>query len=519
MPVDSLREHDNIRQWENADEIDLTRYFAALARRWREILLVMLAVIVATATAVLIYRAITPPVYEATATAAIVRISTDVRFDERYTTSSAQPNLDVNSRRTALIALVHNGAIAQQVIAELGDALPSSLQNPADLLEVVEGEMATANGGGQSDLINITVRTESPETSAAVANAWAKAYVQHVNSIYGQTPDEMLISVETQLAAAQQTYQEAQTTLENHLSTSRLNELVRQSDTVSQTLNVLQATQLDAITGENDRNRSQLRMDYDQWLRTNSLLAAARTLGEQANSEAAATDVAGVALALQVLQVQMVNAAAVSPPALNNRNFSPAQQAPTTLQLQLDSAAMSLLQLRTQISATVESLETQLVLLESNIQQTTRTLALGAQQVRGELPAETIGVAVDGESLTGTIAQLEQQLRNLQGQVEVEAARTLEFTEQRDLAWESVQALSNKQAELQLARAAANSEVRLSSTAVPLDQPVDRISLALSLALAGFVGLLLGIFLAVSLEAAGVPPLRARRGVVNTPDA
>ena len=98
--------------------------------------------------------------------------------------------------------------------------------------------------------------------------------------------------------------------------------------------------------------------------------------------------------------------------------------------------------------------------------------------------------------MAATIAQLEEQLRTLQGQIEVERGRNLQFTEQRDLAWESVKALSNKQAELQLARAAANSEVRLSGLAVPLDEPVLASRLLLSLALAAAFGLLLGIAVA-----------------------
>ena len=76
--------------------------------------------------------------------------------------------------------------------------------------------------------------------------------------------------------------------------------------------------------------------------------------------------------------------------------------------------------------------------------------------------------------MAATIAQLEEQLRTLQGQIEVERARNLQFTEERDLTWESVKALSNKQAELQLARAAANSEVRLSGQAVPSMNPCRR---------------------------------------------
>jgi len=533
MAIHSAQEQPTGTAWETGDEIDLTRYISAMWQRWPEILLTTAAVILLTAGAVWAYRTLMPPVYEATATAAIVRVSTDVRFDERFTTSSEEQNLDVDSRRTALIALVKSGSIAQQVIDELGDVLPEDLRDPAALLENVEGEMATADGrSGQSDLINIIVSTDSPELSAAVANAWAKAYVRQVNSVYGQVPDEMLGSVETELTAAQQTYQGAQARLESHLAASQLDELVRQSAAISQTLGILQDTQLDAITGEKDRNRSQLRMYYDQWLRTNSLLTAARALETQMTDAGAAdtastASTASTALALQVLQVQIVNAAAVSPPGWSDPGLI-FQSQPTVLQLQLEGAATPTPdELRREIAATVESLEAQLEQLEQSITQTTQALAAdSAQQViSGTLagvpglldtgaitPTAGIELGAGAASLVGTMAQLEEQQRVLQSRIEVETAAKLEFTQQRNLAWESLQALNNKQAELQLARAAANSEVRLSSAAIPLDKPVQRISLMLSVALAAVAGLLLGVLLALVLELMNVRPLRAARG-------
>ena len=115
------------------------------------------------------------------------------------------------------------------------------------------------------------------------------------------------------------------------------------------------------------------------------------------------------------------------------------------------------------------------------------------------------------DSAGATLAQLEEQLRLLQSQIEVESARRLEFTQQRDLAWESVKALSNKQAELRLARAAANSEVRLSSTAVPLNRQVEQVSLAISLLLATIVGLLIGVLVALILHMLQIRPLRSPR--------
>ena len=132
MSVDSASEQARAGQFSESDEIDLTRYVGVLRRRWRQIVMVTVGVIVFAAIGVLLYRQLTPPVYEANATAAIIRTSTDVRFDERFTTSSDQPNnMDVNSRRTALVALVKSGSIAQQVIDELGDQLPLRLQSPS----------------------------------------------------------------------------------------------------------------------------------------------------------------------------------------------------------------------------------------------------------------------------------------------------------------------------------------------------------------------------------------------------
>jgi len=98
----------------------------------------------------------------------------------------------------------------------------------------------------------------------------------------------------------------------------------------------------------------------------------------------------------------------------------------------------------------------------------------------------------------------------LQSQLEEQNAINQQVTQQRDLMWESFTALSNKQAELTLERAAANSEVRRGTPAIPPDEPVQGVSLLLSVMLAGVVGLLLAIFLAFLLEYLGKPPLFTR---------
>lgn len=648
MSVNPVSDNTHVGQWSEAasDETDLTRYLHVLRERWLEIVLIVLAAVMLTGVGVLVYRQMTSPVYEASATAAIVRTSTEVSFDERFTTTSDQPNLDLNSRRAALVALVKSGSIAQQVIDEMGERLPAALRNPAALLNAVTAGLATASGRtGTSDLIEIRVRAASPQLAADIANVWARAYVQQVNSVYGQVPDEMLGSVEAQLVDAQAAYSSAQVELEGFLASSELEALTRQSGVVSDTLEILQqgrlnalstymsslvdsyqeivqtyvdaqvqnqvlafrkeqegqraqvaayldainAAQVDTFTGQSDSLRSALRMAYDQWLHTSSLLDAARTIEQQLEGSPDDATAAASALALQMLNLQLVNAAADTPSGFSNDYLAPGLQAQqpqqqsqqqlqqqvqqeqsqfqpqvsTPLQIQLDgsAAAVGIDDLRHQVDATVASLEGQLTRLEQRIDQLNQAMLSGDsfQDLAVKVPADSAltqaisntypalfqsgifsSIALQPDSntlfaagqaqaakflalaesrslptanspdapLAATVNELEAQLRTLQGQIEVERARNLQFTEQRNLAWESVQALANKQAELRLARAAANSEVRISSQAIPLDQPVERGSLSVSLTLAAAVGLLLGVAAAFLLNAMNIRPLR-----------
>jgi hypothetical protein len=241
----------------------------------------------------------------------------------------------------------------------------------------------------------------------------------------------------------------------------------------------------------------------------------------------------------------------------------------TGLQIQLDAPPQSLdndgstaLALRDEAEATVMSLERQLVNLEEDIAELDKSLRSGDNysnlqaQVPGDselvqaivasypalfqtgvfsttalAPEDNLLLAAGQEQasmflnlaqtgtlptanspdapMAATITELEQQLRVLRGQIEVEKARNQQIVQQRDLTWESVKALSNKQAELQLARAAANSEVRLSSIAVPEGEPIGQVSLLTSLILAGMAGLLLGVLAAFLLEMMGARPLRS----------
>ena len=124
MSVQTSQHQTPTDAWEADDEIDLRKYLDILVKRWREIVIVTLAVVLLAVAAVLTLRFVETPMYEADSNVAIVRTQTQVTFDDRFTTSSDQmTNADITSRRAALLGLVYNGAIAERVIAELGDLL------------------------------------------------------------------------------------------------------------------------------------------------------------------------------------------------------------------------------------------------------------------------------------------------------------------------------------------------------------------------------------------------------------
>ncbi|HRW49579.1 MAG TPA: hypothetical protein P5333_18805, partial [Caldilinea sp.] len=652
MTVQSTQGPAPADRWEADDEIDLRKYIDILLKRWREILFFTVLIVILAAAAVLALRAVGAPMYEAGANVAIVRTQTDVNFDERFTTSSdSNRTQDVTSRRAALVGLAKSGTIAEAVIADLGDQLPEILLDPARLLRRIDASLSTQNGRtGQSDLIEITAEADSPEVAAAIANSWAKHYVQEVNRIYGQVPDEMMASVEQELNQAQTKYGVAQSSLESFLATTPLNTLRRQVTETQESIRILQAangealnnyvkevldsyrrivsTYLDAQTSaqilgfrreqqgqrelldaymraysdamvdsfatQAERDQKLVRLYYDQWLRTVAGLSTARTL--QSSLEAGGDGaVVSTASALQLLKLQLVtglsdsipsmqqsllaqfgnvetinqnapvvpgntnntaippvvNVQSVQPPA-TNQPYLPNQP---TYQIQLDPPADATLEdVSSDLSGVIQGLETQLAVLETAIADFNRDWLSGdsydglnasvpdesalVEAIRTQYPdlfqggvfsaiadaaAQTSTLADMGQTQGGdllrlageetlalsdeanapmadTLTQLESRLQTLQSQLEGENARNQQFVQQRDLTWETFRALSTKQAELVLERAAANSEVRMGTPAVAPDRPVPGVSLTLSVALAGVVGLLFAIFLAFLLE-------------------
>ena len=716
--------------WDDEDEIDLRKYFIVLVAWWREIALLALIGAVLAAGAVLVMRFLAGNTYEAATDVVIARVVSEVSFDERFRTTSSElqgaaTSSDV-ARRTALANLVSSGAIAEAVIAELGDRLPIEQRIPANLLEQVTGKIGTgADNRTQADLIRISASAADPDLAAAIADAWAKYYVEQVNAVFGQVPGDVVASVESELSRTQAEYQAAQRTLEQFIATNQVNRLDRliaekqgiidklqegkqtsinnlvdeelsarqtliatyiQALTQNQILafnkeqeakrtllaryidaevenqllafdkerqarvglfNQVVETQLNAantvFTQEVEDRRNRLVQAYADRLRAQQLLASARTLQAQlvAGGDAAAKT---TGLALLLLNAQMLpvpvaqsqpplaaatvaEAAATPMPPLSTDELANANQTSTTnlpanLQVNLDSLAAlanDAAGQRASLDALIGALTARVAELDRAIDAESAALFDGAgyafldplnanNLLAGLAISPTVGAgsgaaedatlnsaiaaryadlyqagglnnlgdslrdaseiaataaalypalfdlgalarlsdsaspenalmqagvaqsqqllqlqgleALPGLStattaLTAAIDQLETEIQTLTAQREAETARELQLTQARELAWNTFNTLSNKVVELNLARTAANSEVRLGAPAVAPVNPVRGQSLVMAAALGGVVGLLSGVMLAFVANSLGKEPFLRRGGIAG----
>jgi uncharacterized protein involved in exopolysaccharide biosynthesis len=473
------------------DSIDLRKYVLILFRRWRLILLLTLV----SATVAVAMGGIAPPPYEAVAGVAIVKTRSNVEFDPRFTTLSGDTTASgvvpaSDARRSALLGLVQNGAIASQVITQLGNQLEDDERNPAVLMEKVKAEILQ-----KGDLILIRVRDESPSKAAAIANAWAQEYERSINSIFGGSPSDYSLSVQTELTRTRQGYDQAQFALEKFVATNRVEALTRQ---ISDTQGIADAladarinSQTTAISQESLARTRTLTETYAVQLRVRLLLEDARSMRDQvrAGGEAAA---ASNGLALQLLKTQA---------------FALSAGLPVQLQIQtgLAAAVVGAATQLTDLEALIGALEKRDIAVTSAVAAQTQAL-LSAQG--GSAIAATATFTMPAASQA--VAALQAQVRTLRSDLEQVKATWHTLTQNRDLAWETYSTLSNKQAEVTVAAAISGSEVRFALPAVPPDKRSS--SRLLPVLVAALVGLLLGAMAAYAVEylLAGGPPPRNR---------
>ncbi|MFC1466676.1 MAG: Wzz/FepE/Etk N-terminal domain-containing protein [Candidatus Brachytrichaceae bacterium NZ_4S206] len=246
-------------------EIDLRKYVLIVGARWR---LLLTCTVIATLLGGLI-GLILPSPYEATATVAIVKTSTQLEFDPRFKTLTQDEiaNISADSRRATLLGLVENGNIASRVIARMESQLNDEERNPAQLLDKV-----TAATSGRGDLIMIKVRDQNPEKAANIASTWAREYERYVNELFAGAPSEYGESIANQYQRALDDFTQTQGALEQFIANSQIDQLAR---TITETRQLLDALQLGKQTA--------LTLVISEQLKVNSEIIAAYLGAQSAN--------------------------------------------------------------------------------------------------------------------------------------------------------------------------------------------------------------------------------------------
>ena len=260
MTVSNRNDADDIDpQGDQGQDFDLRIYLDTVLSWWKEILLLACLAAAAAAVGVLLQERVSPTKYEAVSDIVTVRLVSQVALDERMviagdTTSDAN---SVMRRREAMNKLVKSGVVAEAVVAELGNLLTEAERNPNALLEMVEVESpSTPDGRTPSDIIRIHVVAGDPDKAAAIANSWAKHFIELVNSVFGQVPPEISESVSAELVDAATAHQLAQEALEANIAESRIDRLQQQIDQLVAQRTALQVGRSQILTAIADQDRS-----------------------------------------------------------------------------------------------------------------------------------------------------------------------------------------------------------------------------------------------------------------------
>lgn len=547
-------------------EIDLRTYAFVLAAWWREIVVAAVSFAVGTAALVLVARLVFPT-YETQVDVTVIRMATQVSMDQTLQTGGQQRNLqrqEWSARRAALVGLVHNGDVAQAVAERLHGQFEDEKEGTANrLIRRIDADLVTIgmlSNSNMSDLIRITARGDSPEQAVAIGDAWAEEYVHHVNRLYEQVPETLTASIATAVANAQQVYDAAQAELETFIARSEIDRLQRQIAAKATTLGSLQGlwrltvdTQLMAVEKQQetafqtvnewfDFQIQELETNYDTRRKISLLLADARGLRAQIERSGEAS-VASNGLAFLLLKTAAYASSVGSATSLElNVADSGAVHVDARQQLEDVNAIISALEAREQQIArdivrqsqalsnvslpAEETLDTAPGFIEAVVSNgqglgnEARDVVAQRASISGvnrQLPVQSMSWApshlealadyIDDEQdvVVSLILEEEEELQALKAEREQAISEQRSLQQERDLRWSALNSLRSERIELGMSSVGNVSEVRLASRAAIPDDPVGW-PVWLFAILAGFVGLLAMVCLAVFADAMGGRP-------------
>lgn len=525
-----MEQSENLTQT-TTDEIDLRRYAAFLGRWWRLIALcTVLGGLIAFGLGTL-----NPRVYEAEANLVVVRSGMLFNLDDNkvqaITDVGPGATTSLQDRRVSLLAIATSPEIGERVIEKLGSALAPELREPNTL----QGHVRITGSG---DLIQVQATVVDRKQAALIANAWAEAYRDLANNIYG----DYSLNVEVltpQVESTKSAFDAAQSALVAFIAQDPSGNLENEILARQRILTALQGSgQVSAQTVITKYQEAETR------LLVNYLDAIVNTRSEVFSNQVSERiqELDDLYALKRKLQRVLLNAVALRQrlAAPGNPNvggdqlaamlleasaFTSGADLPVTLQLpftqavdvsvqdrreSLDSLIQTLTTTEQQVADQIDVLAKQLIENKDYA-----LLTEGAPDENSELHKAAVnqaGVLLRQEgleallknnafdpALTAEMQRLQGEIGALKAELETAAAKKLELESTRDIARVTYETLAKSLAETRVSEQSKGGVLRLATMAVVPRDPLSRGTMMTGL-LGALIGLLVGILLAVIAE-------------------
>lgn len=442
------------------EEIDLRVYLDMLLRRRRLILVVG---IIAAVTAFVV-SSLMPPTYEAQAALSVAPRRSNITLTGNFVLSEEeQSQLDAKRHESALTHIAQSLELAEAVAT----ARPELLEEEMPLDALLNSMEVTTEG----DLLVLTASAHDPQCAAELANIWLEAMLEKINAVYGFDP-ATVTEIEGQKDISWGEYQKAQNALEIFLAESKTSELKSRIQVIQSSLQkyeeALAQVAAAPYTEQLSAQRKRLADLHTQDNAIEQQLMDARSLREHLASGERTEGSWGTELAFINLQARAYGG---SLPGL----------------VQWDLTGVAPVVTVPEVDRLIASLGAK----QAEIREQITTLA---QQVGSVEPIEM--PETSGKTVEEQTQALTEELATLQAQLE---AQQTQLTTGRDVAWTTYKSLTNKLLELQVEGTVSTSAARVAFEALP---PTERSApkRLMNTALAGVIGLMLGIFTAFAMS-------------------
>jgi uncharacterized protein involved in exopolysaccharide biosynthesis len=429
------------------EEINLKPYLLNIIRNWWQIG----AVVILTASVTLVFNFMQPRKYEAVASILVTRSRAVLELADQFPTLNEQ--VDWRSRMDAFISISRSDKVASDTFNTTRD----SLSEIVDLQEF-KSRVKINNIG---DLIQVIAVTKDPVLSAEIANKWAEESVLTINQAY--SGDQLPSEIHDQVITAQEEYRNAQADLENFIAENNI-ELLNQQINEAQSLSEALINQ----RLEDINYYSQRKLEMEQVIRQAEALKEQMDNGNGSNAAALGDYLAVLKARTNTFRIEPTN------PNLDGNPTTESNRSDLVINLQLPE---------------LNSPEASLGNFSQDIDSLINQAKLEVQQSDEQLNAN-IQKVLQGDEYN-LIQESTEKIQDLQKSLEKLQAREKELTSERDLAWNTYQALVQKETEIRNT-SKTNDHVSLATKAVPPQNPTSR-GIIQKTAIGGLIGLLIAV--------------------------